>query len=296
MHHGMCAHTQTSCIYIHIHHGTRDHTQASCTYIHIHHGTCAHSQKSCTCIHTLTMTHVPMHKHHAHTHTHRSTCAHIQTSSTCIHNYNKIWRAGEMDQWQGRHLPHKPDLRLTSGGHIKVEEENDSTELSSSHRHATMCTSHHTQNCYCFTLSQLCGGGEHVSVSAGLWRSERPLGPLELLAVWAAQCGCWEPSSGSERAASALDSWAISSLRNKFKRKQLKAVLNPYTPCYAQQMFPIDTDFCWNVYSLICVHFSRLLTIQTAHWIIFMKKCQLHYLHSSCFSFSLIFWKEVYLF
>lgn len=100
----------------------------------------------------------------------------------------------------------------------------------------------------------------------------------------------------SERAASALDSWAISSLRNKFKRKQLKAVLNPYTPCYAQQMFPIDTDFCWNAYSLICVHLSRLLIIQTAHWIIFMKKCQLHYLHYRCFSFSLIFWKEVYLF
>lgn len=69
----------------------------------------------------------------------------------------------------------------------------------------------------------------------------------------------------------------LSSLRNKFKRKQLKVVLNPYTPCYAQQMFPINTDFCWNVYSLICVHLSHLLTIQTAHLIIFMEKCQLHY-------------------
>lgn len=87
----------------------------------------------------------------------------------------------------------------------------------------------------------------------------------------------------------------LSSLRNKLKKQQLNVVLNPYTPCYAQQMFPIDTDFCWNVYSLICVHLSPLLTIQTAHWIIFMEKCQLHYWHYSCFSFSLTFWKEVYL-
>lgn len=124
---------------------------------------------------------------------------------------------------------------------------------------------------------------------------------------WVVPWSCWQceqPSVDAGEPAQAL--WKsskcfgllsyLSSLRNKFKRKQLKVVLNPYTPCYAQQMFPIDTDFCWNMYSLICVHLSHLLTIQTAHWIIFMEKCQLHYWHYSCFSFSLMFWKEVYLF